>query len=117
MNTPRPLRIGIVGLNFGRHILEQLKLDAVRRDFELAAVCDLDAAKAADYAGRYSVKAYSSLHDLLADPSIPAIGLFTGPVGRAQIIRKIMQAGKDIITTKPFSVSNKALIEFTVPFS
>jgi predicted dehydrogenase len=110
MNTPRPLRIGIVGLNFGRHILEQLKLDSIRPDFELAAVCDLDAAKAADYAGRYSVKAYSSLDDLLADPTIPVIGLFTGPVGRAQIIRKIIQAGKDIITTKPFETDPEAAL-------
>ena len=111
MNPTPPLPIGIVGLNFGRHILEQLKLAHISRDFRLAAVCDLDAAKASDYAARYGVKAFTSLDDLLADPEIPVIGLFIGPVGRAAVIRRILQAGKDVMTTKPFETDPEAALE------
>lgn len=111
MNAPAPLPIGIVGLNFGRHILDQLARDEVKPLLRLAAVCDMDAPKAADYAARFGVKAYTSLDDLIADPAIPAIGLYTGPVGRAALIRKIIRAGKDVITTKPFENDPEAALE------
>src|SRR5690606_35100525 len=106
-----PLPIGIVGLNFGRHILDQLARDDVKLHLRLAAVCDMDALKAADYATRFGVKAYTSIDDLIADPAIPAIGLFTGPVGRAALIRKIIHAGKDVITTKPFETDPDAALD------
>ena len=111
MNPLPPLPIGIIGLNFGRHILEQLKLEHVSRNFRLAAVCDLDAAKATDYATRYGVKSFTSLDALLADPEIPVIGLFIGPVGRAAVIRRIIKAGKDVMTTKPFETDPEAALE------
>ena len=111
MNTPAPLPIGIVGLNFGRHILDQLVRDNVKTHLRLAAVCDMDAPKAADYATRFGVKAFTSLDDLIADPAIPAIGLFTGPVGRSALIRKIIRAGTDVITTKPFETDPDAALE------
>ena len=99
---PAPLPIGIVGLNFGRHILEQLQREPAARFLRLAAVCDLDAAKVAEFSAKYGVSGYTSLDALLADPTIPVVGLFTGPAGRADIIRQILRAGKDVLTTKPF---------------
>jgi len=111
MNTSAPLSIGIVGLNFGRLILEELKNGPAGRHFQLAAVCDLDAAKAGKQAALHGVKAFASLDELLADPAIPVIGLFTGPVGRADIIRRIIRAGKDVITTKPLEVDPEAGLE------
>jgi predicted dehydrogenase len=38
----------------------------------------------------------------LADPTIDAIGLFTGPKGRAVLIERCLRAGKHVMTTKPF---------------
>lgn len=111
MNSPAPLPIGIVGLNFGRHILDSLVRDDVKIHLRLAAVCDIDAAKVALYSERFGVKGLTSLDELLADPEIPAIGLFTGPVGRAELIRKIIRAGKDVITTKPFETDPEAALE------
>ncbi len=111
MKTPSALPIGIIGLNFGRHIIDQLKKSPARDFFELSAVCDMDAAKAASYAEANNVKAYTSIDDLLADDSIPVIGLFTGPVGRAGLLRRIIQAGKDVITTKPFETDPDAALE------
>lgn len=102
MNTLSPLSIGIIGLNFGRHVIEQLKLSPAKDYFKLAAVCDIDAAKATRHAEANQVKAYTSIDALLADDSIAAIGLFTGPTGRAELLHRIIHAGKDVITTKPF---------------
>lgn len=105
---PAPLPIGIVGLNFGRHILDQLQREPASRHLRLAAVCDLDAAKVAEFSAKHEIPGHTSLDALLADPAIPVIGLFTGPVGRAALIRKIIRAGKDVLTTKPFEIDPAA---------
>lgn len=105
------IRIGIVGLRFGRQIVEQMVTGSAGEWLELAAVCDSDAAKAQEIASQHGVNAFTDLDALLADPGIPAIGLFTGPVGRAALVRKIIRAGKDVITTKPFERDSDAALE------
>ena len=39
-------------------------------DAELIAICDVNAERAAEYAKRYGVKAYSDYGEMLADPDI-----------------------------------------------
>lgn len=104
MTAPSPLPIAVVGLNFGRYIIEQLLAEPASQYFQLAAVCDIDAEKADEFAGKYDLKSYHSLEALLADETIPVIGLYTGPAGRAGLLRQILDAGKDIMTTKPFEL-------------
>jgi predicted dehydrogenase len=98
--------IAIVGLNFGSRIVELL--GGVKPLFQIAAVCDLDPAKAKKVAAELGVRAYGDLDSLLSDADIPLIGLFTGPAGRAELLGKIIRAGKDVITTKPFEVDPRA---------
>ena len=105
------IRIGIVGLRFGKHMAEEIATGSGREWLELAGVCDLDAVKAQEIAGQHRVNAFTDLDALLADPGIPAIGLFTGPAGRAALVRKIIRAGKDVITTKPFERDPDAALE------
>ena len=101
--------IGVVGLNFGRHIVNtQLSTGAGTPFFKLAALCDMDVKRAAELAAPLGIKAYGSLDSLLSDPSIPAIALYTGPSGRAELLRKIIRAGKDVMTTKPFEEDPEA---------
>jgi predicted dehydrogenase len=97
-----PVRIAVVGLHFGRSIVKQLLAESAKRHCTLTAVCDLDATRVAAVAGESGVPAVTNLDALLADPHIEAVGLFTGPVGRANLIRKIIRAGKHVLTTKPF---------------
>ena len=42
---------------------------------------------------------------MLAEADIEAVALFTGPSGRADLIRKIIRSGKDVMTTKPFELN------------
>ena len=102
------IKIGIVGLNFGKHIIKEIVEGPGREWLELAAVCDIEQAKAREHAQKHGVKAYFDIDALLADRDIPAIGLFTGPVGRADLIRRIVRAGKDVMTTKPFELDPAA---------
>lgn len=109
-----PVKIGIVGLNFGRWIIEDLLREENAKYFQIAAVCDLDEAKAKSFAEKLGIKAYTSLDALLADQDIPVVGLYTGPAKRAEILRKIIRTGKDVMTTKPFEldpIAARAVLE------
>jgi predicted dehydrogenase len=106
--TLKRLPIAIVGLNFGHHIILQLQKEPAKSLFEIVAVCDLDRARANKKAKELKVKAYYEVDDLIADSEISIVGLFTGPKDRADLLRKIIRAGKDVMTTKPFEVDPKA---------
>jgi len=94
------LRIAIVGLRFGAHICDEI---AKTPGLVLHGLCDLDAGLVARVGERHPrATAYASLDALLADPMIEAVGIFSGPNGRAGLIRRCLLAGKDVMTTKPF---------------
>jgi predicted dehydrogenase len=107
----KQLKIGIVGLNFGTYIVDQLLAEPTRNYFQIAGVCDMDGAKAEMMSQRLGCKAYNDLDLLLADQEIRAVGLFTGPKGRAELLRRIIHAGKDVMTTKPFELDPEAAID------
>lgn len=103
------INVGLVGLNFGKHIIENMILKgAAEPYFRLAAVCRRDRAKCDAAAAAYGVKAYYAIEDLLADPLIPVIVDMTGPNGRAERIAQMIRAGKDVMTTKPFEQDSRA---------
>jgi predicted dehydrogenase len=98
-------KIAIVGLNFGRHILESELLKGPGAEFfSVAAVCDADASKAAMYGKKHGIPCYSDLGALLENKDVEAVGLYTGPVGRAALVGKIVRSGRDVMTTKPFEL-------------
>ncbi len=105
---PSPLNIGFVGLGFGVAVAQRLMAGPARELFRVAAACDTDAAKLAEFCGKHGVKGYATLEALLADESIAVIGLFSGPAGRAELLRRIIRAGKDVMTTKPFEIDPAA---------
>ena len=101
--------LALVGLNFGRHLLKDFTPGGSAFPFfHLAAVCDLNEALARRYGEECGVPWTTSLDQLLADDSIAAIALLTGPVGRAALVDKITAAGKHIMTTKPFEADPEA---------
>jgi predicted dehydrogenase len=107
------VKMVFVGLRFG--------LEVIRRDYlnptvaepglEVTGVCDLDTEKAQAAGEELNLKVYTSLDDVLKDPNVDAIGLFTGPAGRAGLIKKIIRAGKHVMTTKPFELDAEAALD------
>ena len=97
----KPLRMGVVGLHFGRYIVR----DSVPNDgkglVEVTRVCDLLPERLADFA---DIRGTDRLDDLLEDPDLDVIGVFTGPVNRAKLIERCLEADKDVMTTKPFEL-------------
>ncbi len=104
MSSGRPLNFGMIGLNFGGYIADTLSHQPTGDLFKLVAVCDADEAKATEFGGSRGVKAYADLDRMLADDEIHAVGLFTRPAGRAELLRRIIRSGKDVMTTKPFEL-------------
>lgn len=99
--TTEPLSIGIVGLGWGHHIIKSLQKPEYRRMFQVTAVCDWQAEKAGDIARGIGARV-ATFEELLDDPNLKTIGLFSGPSGRADLIRRAIRAGKHVMTTKPF---------------
>lgn len=102
------IKVGLIGLGFGKQIAEVALAEGGSGYpyFELAAVCDFDKDKRDEAAQKYGVKAYASIDELLTDDDIPVILDIAGPNGRASRLRQIIQAGKDVMTTKPFETSS-----------
>lgn len=104
--------VAVVGLVFGRYIVEDQLLNGPGRDYvDLVGVCDLNQDLGAKMAARHGLRQYPGLDDILADPAIEAVGLFNGPAGRAELIRRIIRAGKHVVTTKPFELDPVAALE------
>ncbi|HEY3417822.1 MAG TPA: Gfo/Idh/MocA family oxidoreductase [Armatimonadota bacterium] len=106
----QPVRLGLVGLNFGRWICKELS-EHPDLPVRMTHVCDMDPERARAMSEEYHVPIAPDLDSLLADPEIDAIGLYTGPNGRADMIRKIIRAGKDVMTTKPFEIDWRAALD------
>ncbi|GAA5198104.1 hypothetical protein GCM10023322_70740 [Rugosimonospora acidiphila] len=104
--TTVPVDLAVVGLHFGRKMLDELR--AADGLIRVAGVCDLDQDLAAGTAARFATHQYPDLPAVLADPNIQAVALFTGPVGRAGLIRQAIRAGKHVMTTKPFELDPAA---------
>lgn len=102
------LKIAIVGLNFGTHIIQDLTNGDGRKYFQIAAVCDRDRSKAESVGRSLSVTAHCDIETLLADEQIQTICLFTPPNGRAELVGRIIRSGKDVMTTKPFELDVSA---------
>lgn len=97
------IKLALVGLNFGRHIIESQLANGPGTEYiEFIGVCDLDIAKAKSFAEKYGVRFFESLDSILKNPDIEAVGLYTPPRGRAKLIDSIISAGKHVMTTKPF---------------
>lgn len=98
-----PVKLGVVGLHFGQAVIDTMLLQGAGAPFfRVAAVCDLDEARLATAVQKTGATGYREYRNLLADPEIPALALFTGPAGRADLIRQALRAGKHVLTTKPF---------------
>jgi len=108
--APPRIKLGLVGLNFGWHILTELLETNARESFVVKALCDRDPGRLSAAAQRVEADCYSSLDNLLADPEVEAVGLFTHPVGRMALMRQIVESGRHVLTTKPLGLDAAGML-------
>lgn len=96
------IRIGIVGVNYGRTVL----LPAFRADArcEVTALCGSNEARAAEHARAAGVpKAYGDWRALIADKDIDAVAIATVPSLQTEIALAALKAGKPVFAEKPMA--------------
>ena len=92
--APRKVRIGVVGGGFGRAFLWHEHPDCV-----VEAVSDLRDDRRVGLMERFQCeKSYPSLEELIKDPKIDAVALFTAPPDHVRHTVACMRAGKHVLS-------------------
>ncbi len=73
----------------------------------LAAICDLDAARAKEIAGKHGVQAYSSIDEMLGKERLNGCLVCTPTKTHAAVAKKMMEHGLNTFVEKPMSFSSK----------
>ncbi len=98
------LHVGIIGcgkIAQVRHLPEY----AANPGAHIAALFDLNTARAQELAARYGATAYPSYKALLADPAIDAVSVCTANDSHAQIACEALTAGKHVLCEKPMATT------------
>jgi UDP-N-acetylglucosamine 3-dehydrogenase len=73
----------------------------------LAAICDLDAARAKEIAGKHGAQSYSSVDEMLNKEQLGGCLVCTPTKTHAAVAKKLMEHGVNTFVEKPMSFSSK----------
>jgi predicted dehydrogenase len=99
-----PIGCGVIGVGvFGEnHCLAYSRLPGVK----LAAVCDVNGARARAMAEKYGARAwYTDYQELLRDPAVQAVSIATPDFAHREIALAAARAGKHILCEKPLATT------------
>lgn len=102
--------LAVVGLKFGVTAIKWMQERYRTTAFKVALVCDRDEQLAAHIGRHLGVPWTSRFEDVLTSP-LNVVALFTPPQGRSKLLRELIRAGKDVMTTKPFELESYAARE------
>ncbi|SFC14885.1 Predicted dehydrogenase [Parapedobacter composti] len=98
--TIKPLRLGILGLGEGRSTLAAALASPW---IELVRICDINESLGRQRMKEFDFHAYTANYqDLLDDPSIDAVAIYTPDQLHAAHVRSALEHGKHVVCTKPF---------------
>lgn len=94
-------QVAVVGCGYwGKNLVRNFhQLGALR------AVCDMDAARAAELGAKYKVEHLSDVDQLLNMPGLQAIAIAAPATLHFQLGRKALLAGKDVFVEKPLALT------------
>lgn len=96
--------IGIIGcgkIAQVRHIPEYLE----NPNAEIRGYFDLNLQRSQELAEKFGGKAFASVEELLADPSIDAVSVCVANFAHAEMTIKALEAGKHVLCEKPMAVT------------
>lgn len=97
------LTMGVLGLGEGRSIISAV-LNS--QDWELGCICDLKEELCKQRCKEFGISRYTtSYEEMLSDPSIDVIGIYTPDQLHATHIKMALKAGKHVVCTKPLMIS------------
>ena len=96
----KKLGLGVLGLGEGRSIISAALRSA---DWDVIAVCDLNEELGRQRCAEFGLTAFTrSYADLLRNPAVDVIGIYTPDHLHAEHVIAALQAGKHVVCTKPF---------------
>ena len=99
----KKLRMGVLGLGEGRSIISAVQES---KYWELGNICDLNEQLCRERCREFGLNKYTlSYEEILADKSIDVIGIYTPDQLHGLHIKMALQAGKDVICTKPLLIN------------
>ena len=103
MSNTEPLGLGLIGCGaFGEFCLEAYStLDCVK----IAAVADVRTEAAEAFGQKFSVPAYASPAELIADESVQIVHIATPPSSHHELVLAAARAGKHILCEKPLAMN------------
>jgi predicted dehydrogenase len=124
MSEQKILGFGMIGAGFG---LSRCEIIQKTPGAKLAAVYSRSEEKAQAAAARFGIKAYTDYRQLIEDPGVDVVGIYTPSGNHCEIAVEAAKAGKHIIITKPPEVNlermdamleacKKAGVRFAVEF-
>jgi predicted dehydrogenase len=106
------IRIGVVGIGFGQHVL----VPAFRGDArcEIAGICATSRERASRVAGRLGIPAaYGGWEEMVAAPGIDAVAVAAPPFVQPGVVLEAVRRGKGVFCEKPMSVSPQDALAMT----
>ena len=103
-STTKPLRFGVIGCGFWAQT--QLHAWQEIKQVELAAVCDVDTAKAEQAALQFGApRFYSQAEEMLAKESLDFVDIVTTPPSHRALVELAASRGLNVICQKPMAWS------------
>ncbi|MBC7234633.1 MAG: Gfo/Idh/MocA family oxidoreductase [Chloroflexi bacterium] len=104
-NTVDKIRVGIIGVRFGRHHVTTL---SQMPDVQLVAVADRNPVLPEGleaYARHYGARAYSDGIEMMERENLDAVSICISPRGREELIRHAARRGIPMIVEKPWATN------------
>jgi predicted dehydrogenase len=106
------LRVAIVGCGWVAGSQIELGFAPLPALYEVAACCDIDAARAQDFAARFAIPSHGTVYEkLLQRDDIDVVSICTPPSLHFPMVVAAMAAGKHVICEKPFTSSLRLMDE------
>ena len=96
----KKIGLGVLGLGEGRSIISGALNSGL---WEVIRLCDLNEKLGKERCHEFGLSRFTtSLDELLADPSVDVVGVYTPDHLHAEHVIAALRAGKHVICTKPF---------------
>jgi predicted dehydrogenase len=100
-----PLNFALIGCGRIAKRHSELLGGGVIRGARLAAVCDIDGAKAAQVGARFSVPHFTDLHEMMRKAAVDVVCVLTESGNHAQNVVALAAYGKHVVVEKPMALT------------